>query len=469
MKKSNLRRFLILLLVIVTSLSLHASVSQTYADSISNGLNAAPPGCDQSCSLYASEHGGDNMSNIIFISALLVLGGAWLYITYKKKYIIVLSSLLLILVVGSYFAAPYLNTQADIPESCPVVNHNSNSNPDEFTTPGNEFESEGTSSSSTTDNSEFKDVSQSDEFAAAGDEFAAPTDEFASAGSEFGSEAEIIESTEADSPKSFLDYLKDPMLYDPIGIFIVLGLIGFGIKYHRFRQTRILFLLLSIVYLGFYRGACPCMISSFQNLILIGIGNTVSWQSLIWFLALIPATYLFGKVWCGWLCHLGALQDLIYRPNKFKWLLSLKAQKALKIIQISSLVILIVQLLITRTNLFCHIDPFLVAFNLFSANTTGYVLLAIMIISSALIYRPFCRAFCPVGLILGWVSLIPGARRLTKEDTCIDCSICAKHCDQQALIHEHKKTYLRTQECIMCGECFSTCKKQDALIVKRKK
>ena len=201
---------------------------------------------------------------------------------------------------------------------------------------------------------------------------------------------------------------------------------------------------------------------------MLGLGSPVPWENLLWFLLLIPATYLFGRVWCGWLCHLGALQEFIYRSPKMKILSTLKAQKILKIVQISTLVLLVVQLIVTHTNIWCSIDPFLVAFNLFSSNVTGYVLLAIMLLSSAFIYRPFCRGFCPVGLILGWVSLIPGAKRLNKNSICVDCISCSHQCKEHAMIHENKKTILNTQNCIMCGDCFSSCKK-DALLVNRKK
>ena len=84
--------------------------------------------------------------------------------------------------------------------------------------------------------------------------------------------------------------------------------------------------------------------------------------------------------------------------------LNARVQKILKVVQISVFALWLIQLLATRTNLFCEIDPFKVAFNLFSANWIGYALLGILLISSVLIYKPFCRTICPVGLTLGLVS-----------------------------------------------------------------
>lgn len=230
------------------------------------------------------------------------------------------------------------------------------------------------------------------------------------------------------------------------------------IKYPWFRKTRALFLLAGLVYLGFYRGACPCMISSFQNTVLAILGVSIKLESLLWFLLLVVGAYLFGKIWCGWLCHLGALQEFIFKSSKIRILATNKAQKILKGIQLSVFIIWILQLVITKTNIFCEYDPFKVAFNLISASTTGYVLLAILLISSVLIYRPFCRSICPVGFILGLTTYLPGSRKLDKDSLCINCKSCDKECKQRALIHENKVTTLRNEDCIMCGECISECK-----------
>jgi NAD-dependent dihydropyrimidine dehydrogenase PreA subunit len=429
-----------------------ASVSSTSASSL-------PAAC-QSCAAYAGESHGGNISNLIFIAVLLLLATVWFYITYKKKYIIVVGSLLALLVVGSYFITPLLKPTNLTPAACPIVQNSKNA--DVFKAPGDEFSE--TPAAKPTSTVAEKVAPVSDEFTTVNDSApAASSSEFSSASGDEFQTAQI-----SAAPAEVKRTLNKQMIYEPIVIFLILAFISLFIKYEAFRKTKGIFLLASIIYLGFIRGACPCMISSFQNVILLGIGNKVMWKSLLWFLLLIPATYFFGRVWCGWLCHLGALQEFIYRSPKMKILTTVKAQRILKIVQISMFVLLIAQLVITHTNIWCHIDPFLVAFNLVSSNITGYVLLAIMLLSSAFIYRPFCRAFCPVGLVLGWTSSIPGAKRLTKNDSCINCLACSHECKEKAMIHEHKKTVLNTQDCIMCGDCFSSCKK-GALNANRKK
>ena len=296
-------------------------------------------------------------------------------------------------------------------------------------------------------------------------EFKPLSDEFAPI-DPVGTETEFSAVEEQQGKEAGRNYL---LLYQLAVLFSLLILISFFMKYEDFRKTKGLFLLASVVYLGFIRGACPCMILSFQNTILTMLGNDIELISLVWFLGLIPVTYFFGKVWCGWLCHLGALQELLFRTPGLGLLKKRRSQKIMRMVRIVILIILLLQLLITRTNIFIHYDPFKVAFNLFSANTTGYVLLVLLLVSSVLIYRPFCRAVCPVGLILGWVVMIPGARRLTKQETCTDCVSCSKNCRYQALTYENKISTLDIQDCILCGDCLGSCRKNALQAVNFKK
>lgn len=423
-----------------------AEVKQATADSIQHLLNRGnnPEVACQTCSVYNGETLVGGLSNMLFIVGVIALATAWLYRTRKKKWIIAVGAVLSMALLGSYFATPLLGEPANAPEICPVttpvVKTSEPSNPGKLVAAGvgGEF-----SSMSEPQATESTDVGN--EFISMNDEFQAGT---------------IEDSKPAPLPgKTWKEWLKDPNVYDPLGIFFVLAAIGFFIRFPQFRKTRGLFLVASIVYLGFYRGACPCMISSFENAFLFLAGAEVTKVSLLWFLVLVPATFLFGKVWCGWLCHLGALQEVLYHSPKIRRLNTARTQKILRFMQIGSAILLVVQLWITQTNIFCHYDPFKSAFNLQSSSAIGYGLLFVMLISSVLIHRPFCRGFCPVGLVLGLVSRIPGARQLIKNDECVNCPNCSKECKGHVLEHHGKQTTFYQTGCIMCGECLGSCRK----------
>ncbi len=252
-------------------------------------------------------------------------------------------------------------------------------------------------------------------------------------------------------------------LYWVLGILGATVVAGLLVRFKFTRKFRVLFLLAAVVVIGFLKGGCPCMISSFTETMLGAFGAGKPWVNYLWFLGLIPVTYVFGRVWCGWVCHLGALQEFIFLGSKFQALKSRLAGDVMKGLQYVLFGGLVLQLFITKTNIWCQIDPFLVAFNLFSATRVGLVLVALMLVSSAFIFRPFCRAACPIGLVLGWVSRIPGASILEDRTECITCSICSETCHSQAI--ERKKDEERlslsfdNRECNSCGECIGLCDK----------
>jgi hypothetical protein len=449
-------RFIVWLVLFFGSTSLlSAKVGQPVADSIGTALNQVP-GCDSSCSYYAGEHSNIGLWNTLLTVLLVVFGTIWLYTSSKKKYVILIGSILGFAILATYLY-PQIVREKNIPENCPVLVKTASGDRIGATPPSTSLEG----GFQRPDPNEFESASSNEFKSASPEEFqSSKTEEFQSADTgEFREKTtnQIQTDSSENTRRTFTEYLKMPQVSEPMVIFLLIFLISQFIKYPWFRKTRSLFLLAALLYLGFYRGACPCMISSFEDVPLLILGVPVKPEALLWFLLLLPATYLFGKIWCGWLCHLGALQEFLHQNRKWKILQSTRAQRVLKITQITVLILWIFQLIITRTNLFCEYDPFKVAFNLMSANVLGYILLGVLLISSIFIYRPFCRTTCPVGLILGWVSLLPGAKKLSMDSSCIQCKKCDTVCRSRALIHENKTTTLRTEDCILCGDCLSEC------------
>lgn len=299
--------------------------------------------------------------------------------------------------------------------------------------------------------SSTQEISDSTEDAESGDEFK-------SMGEASGDEFSVIEDEEdlmsAAESKEEISYTR---LSWAIGILLYTILAAIFMKYPTTRKLRILFLVIALVFLGFYRGG-PGVISSFQNTWLAITGAELNWQAMVLFLGLLPITYFAGRVFCGWVCFLGAIQEFLYN-DKIKILQSDKAQYVMRIIRGVALVVLIIQLVITPRLLWQEIGPFRVAVNLFSANITGYILLGIILVSSVFIYRPFCKMLCPVGLLLGLIAKIPGASVLGINSSCSGCKICNDSCRINAITRENKTSMLDNQECIRCGDCMDDCRK----------
>ncbi|MDR1973231.1 MAG: 4Fe-4S binding protein, partial [Bacteroidales bacterium] len=373
--------------------------------------------------------------------SVIVLATVFGWFTYHKKRYIFFGSAATLLVIGSYVYAieKYKNREYPVQlcdlTLCLIDSSTALSTVDSLNLfVGEEFLAAG---------GEFEDLSE------------LPTGSDAEF-SEFSSQLNEFSDQESEVSQPSID---KNLLYQTIVLLMLSAIIGLTVKYRYVRDSRGLILLSSIIYLGFVKGACPCMIMSLQQVILFMLGNPVTFISMLWFVGLVFASYFFGKTWCGWLCHLGALQDVIFRLSYRKWLTTAKSQRVIKYIQIGLLLVLVVQLVITRSNIFIKYDPFKVAYNLFSSNITGYILLILLLLSSVLIYRPFCRICCPVGLLLGWVSKIPGAKGLVIGGGCSNCKSCVRSCKQQAIHAVDGGIRINTEDCILCGECMYTCKK----------
>ncbi|MEG2070208.1 MAG: 4Fe-4S binding protein [Bacteroidales bacterium] len=308
---------------------------------------------------------------------------------------------------------------------------------------------------------EFKEVSE-DEF-----QETSTSDEVTGA-TQKKTEKEIVTSEKDDSKESDAEKVQslDISLYYSLltSLFIFLTsfcIIGFLFKSLKLQPFRPLILLSSLVYWGFIMGGCPCIISHFQNSILFLTGNSTFWIAPAFLLALALLTILFGKIFCGWLCQLGALQEFIFKGERFKFLTSQRSQKILRWFQISMALLLIVITLFKQTLFYCQIDPFRLTFNLMANNTLEIILVIVLLLSCLFIYRPFCRAFCPVGLLLSWTSKLPFSTKIAITNDCISCGSCHKRCPQQAL-HDKK----RNDSCIMCGKCLEGGCKKNCLIIK---
>ena len=251
-----------------------------------------------------------------------------------------------------------------------------------------------------------------------------------------------------------------PLLITIIALCLTI-LAGIFVRFRATRNFRIPFLVVGIGFFGFYNGACPCMISSFENLVLLVRRVEVNWLNTLWFLGLIPITYIFGKVWCGWVCHLGALQEFLFKPKSKAWFRSERTAIILRRIRYSLLVALIVQLVIMDKFFWCSIDPFMAVFNIklnYNYEWVSGILLVALVVTSIFSYRPFCRTVCPVGILLGWIAAIPGASIIGyKKLACTSCKSCNDSCDINAILRRKRVSFLDNKECIACGNCIDSC------------
>jgi polyferredoxin len=215
------------------------------------------------------------------------------------------------------------------------------------------------------------------------------------------------------------------------------------------------------------------------------------------FSALVMA---IGRAWCGWICPMGFVQDVL---DKFRqWLgighvrFSSRLRKRLKVVKWIFLgVALLIPIWVAFPVLFpsvaqdlfipfCQMcpgkyilpltvaNPDRIALDFQSATTIVMSVLgltfSIMLIIGSFVKRRFWCHYCPLGLMLSWYRKI-SALRLVKDDSkCTHCEICYNVCPMEIeeVFKEKDKKDVTFQECTLCLKCIEHCPEEDALSAK---
>lgn len=170
---------------------------------------------------------------------------------------------------------------------------------------------------------------------------------------------------------------------------------------------------------------------------------------------------LFGPVLCGWVCPFGTFQEWLASlgrkifGKKYNNFVPQKLDKVLRYLRYLVLIWVSYMTAISGKLIFQDYDPYFTLFNLWTGEVaiTGYVALALVIILSLFIERPFCKYACPYGAFLGIFNLfrVFGIRR--NPPTCISCKACDKACPMNIIVSTAK--VVRDHQCISCLECTS--------------
>jgi len=223
----------------------------------------------------------------------------------------------------------------------------------------------------------------------------------------------------------FLEYL------DVFILIAALSLITWLILRKRSRLGVFWMSVFSLIYFGFYREGCICSIGAIQNvtLALFDPGYKIPLTVIAFFVIPLIFTLFFGRTFCAGVCPLGAIQDLIaFRPKELNSWLS----KMLGLIPYIYLGLAILYAATATDFIICRYDPFVGFFRL-DATFLIFSIGGIFLISGIFIARPYCRFFCPYGVLLSWMSRLSKWHLSITPAECIQCRLCEDSCPYGAI------------------------------------
>ena len=193
----------------------------------------------------------------------------------------------------------------------------------------------------------------------------------------------------------------------------------------------------------------PMLPFQFQTVLLgktkaLGVPTAFAWVVLGAFVVL---SFAFGRVFCGYVCPAGAVQELLFRLPTRK--VRVGSKTVLIALRLAVLVTFLVLALVFSIGILKYLgirDFFYLSFG----SAFLYAFLAFLIVS-IFAYRPFCRFACPYGALLS-LATAKGRFKLRHIEDCSDCEICEEVCPT----NEAGRADLK-QECYMCGKCREAC------------
>ncbi|HEX9117087.1 MAG TPA: 4Fe-4S dicluster domain-containing protein, partial [Anaerolineae bacterium] len=194
----------------------------------------------------------------------------------------------------------------------------------------------------------------------------------------------------------------------------------------------------------------------------------------------IAATLLFGRVWCGWVCPLGAILELFGQKGTRKmplgmrqakyWILGavllMAAAGSLAFLYFDPITILVRGLANTIAPLIgIAVDAkFRADFltdkrPLFTLIGIVSFLPLLIVLGLNLIERRFwCRYLCPLGALVGLGSKVAWINRRVDKLSCVDCGDCTNACGMGAI--KLADASHDPAECVVCLDCGAVCRKE---------
>jgi len=244
-----------------------------------------------------------------------------------------------------------------------------------------------------------------------------------------------------------------------------------------------------------------CFFMPFQHMLGLPFSAFKGWFGIS-FLTLF-ATFtlfvaLFNKSWCGWVCPLGFVQDLLtklrkflrVKPARFLWE-SHDSLKSIKYILLFLMILIPIgignsifglpKLSHDWTAPFCQMCParpllpiFTGDFSQIFVDFSSYtrlvlsflaVSLAGLILAGSFIKKRFLCAFCPMSALMSTLQNAALIQLKKSPQKCTKCGNCQRVCDMEIrdVCDEEEKEKVVTQDCMLCLKCIEVCPEDEAL------
>ena len=223
-------------------------------------------------------------------------------------------------------------------------------------------------------------------------------------------------------------------LMDVLILAVALCVAVFLVRKVRSRNWILFFGLICLGWFGFVRNGCFCPVGTIQNVALsLSTGVRLPLAVGLFFALPLIFALLFGRVFCSVVCPLGALQELfIIKPLRIPKFLD----AILRIVPLIVLSLGVVCVVNGAGFIICRTDPFVGLFRQSAALPMLLTGMGVLLVGTV-VARPYCRYFCPYGVLLELCSHISWKRVELTPNECVNCRLCVGMCPVDAIEVPH--------------------------------
>lgn len=205
-------------------------------------------------------------------------------------------------------------------------------------------------------------------------------------------------------------------------------------------------------------------------------------SNVVLLVAVLVIALLLRSAFCGWICPLGFLQDLVSNLSKvlqkripgLRRAISTMKHRGARLAVLDRYLRYMKYLVLAwavggaayfGVMVFRDYDPWSALLNVAEFSfTPGIIVLAVTLVAAFFVERPWCRYACPLGAASGLLGKLSPVYLKREASACTICKVCTKACPMG--IDVHSATTIKSADCITCLECVGACPRNGALEVK---
>ncbi len=229
--------------------------------------------------------------------------------------------------------------------------------------------------------------------------------------------------------------------------------------------TLVIIFMLVVGRLKMAHAFCPYAGVCFGGMLLNPKFSTVLFPAamIVGFLIAISATFV-GRAFCGYICPVGTLQELLYNLNPSrKYAISQRTHRKLSLLKYVVFLFTLISAVLIIQFIYMGFCPVLALAHPANIGVRATVTLLIIFGAGLFIERFWCRYICPYAALMNMVHYIGRKFNLIcykiiiDVNDCVDCGQCTRHCPMH--IEIYAKQEIDDLNCIRCRRCLLNCPK----------